>query len=159
MMVMQDKLVIRSFQPEDQAAAKALILEGLQERWNVMDPFKNPDLEDIASSYAGGSFRVAVWNGRIVGTGALIPHAEGTAEICRMSVAREFRRRGIGSAILRRLLEDARTACYRTIILETTSAWKDAVAFYQKRGFRMTHLQGGDTYFLLELNRGPASVV
>jgi ribosomal protein S18 acetylase RimI-like enzyme len=151
--------IIRSFQPQDQSAVKALILEGLQERWDVLDPLKNPDLVDIDSSYAGGCFRVAVTNGRIVGTGALVPHAEGVAEICRMSVARELRRRGIGGAILRRLMEDAESHGYRKIILETTSTWKDAVSFYQKHGFRITHHQGGDTHFLLELNPGSASVV
>ncbi len=152
-------LIIRSFQPEDQTAVKNLVLDGLKDRWNKLDPFKNPDLDDIGATYAGGFFRVAVWDGRIVGTGVLIPHAEGEAEICRMSVAPSFRRRGIGSAILRRLMDDARSAGYRKIILETTSTWNDAVAFYQKHGFRITHLRGGDTYFLLELNPGSASVV
>jgi ribosomal protein S18 acetylase RimI-like enzyme len=152
-------LIIRSFQPQDQSAVQALILEGLQERWNVLDPLKNPDLVDIVSSYSGGCFRVAVTDGRIVGTGALIPYAEGVAEICRMSVARELRRRGIGSAILHRLMEDAESHGYRKIILETTSTWKDAVSFYQKHGFRITHHQGGDTHFLLELKLGYASVV
>jgi putative acetyltransferase len=156
---MESEIHIRLFQPEDQTAAKTLILEGLRERWNALDPFKNPDLEDIGTSYARGIFRVAVLEGRIVGTGALIPHAGETAEICRMSVARPFRRRGIGGAILRRLLEDAESAGYRTIILETTSTWEDAVAFYRKHGFRMTHFREGDTFFILEINPGSASVV
>jgi GNAT superfamily N-acetyltransferase len=154
-----NELTIRFFQPEDQAAVKALILDGLGERWGAIDPSKNPDLDDIAASYAGGFFRIAEMNGRIVGTGALILHPEGVAEIRRMSVRRELRRRGLGGAILGRLIEDARTSGNRTVILETTSTWTDAVAFYQRRGFRITHHQGGDTYFLLELNPAPASVV
>jgi GNAT superfamily N-acetyltransferase len=156
---MNTDITIRPFQPEDQAAAKALILEGLGERWGAIDPSKNPDLEAITASYSGGFFRIAEVNGRIVGTGALVLHAEGEAEIRRMSVERGLRRRGVGGAILHRLIEDARSAGCRTVILETTSAWTDAVAFYQKRGFRITHQQGGDTYFLLELNSSLASVV
>jgi ribosomal protein S18 acetylase RimI-like enzyme len=151
--------IIRFFLPEDQAAAKALILDGLQERWNALDPFKNPDLENIAVSFAGGVFRVAVLDGMIAGTGALRPFQDDTAEICRMSVARSLRRRGIGSAILRVLLADARSAGYRRIILETTSTWEDAVAFYRKHGFRVTHCEEGDTYFLLEPRPGSASMV
>jgi GNAT superfamily N-acetyltransferase len=154
-----NELDIRSFQPEDQDAVKALVLEGLGERWGAIDPTKNPDLTDIAASYAGGFFRVAEINGRIIGTGALIPRGAGVSEIRRMSVERGFRRRGIGGAILRRLIEDARTSGCRRIILETTSTWQDAAAFYRKHGFRVTHHQGGDTYFLLELNPGPSSVV
>jgi ribosomal protein S18 acetylase RimI-like enzyme len=156
---MNSDLTIRSFQPEDQSAVKALILEGLGERWGAIDPAKNPDLEDISASYAGGFFRVAVIGGKIAGTGALVPHAEGEMEIRRMSVRRDLRRRGIGGAILRRLIEDARASGCRRIVLETTSTWQDAVLFYQKRGFCVTHHQGGDTYFLLELNPGPSSVV
>jgi GNAT superfamily N-acetyltransferase len=152
-------LAIRFFQPEDQSAVKALILEGLGERWGAIDPAKNPDLDDIAASYSGGCFRVAEMAGRIVGTGALVPRAEGEMEIRRMSVRRDLRRRGIGDAILQRLIEDARAAGCRRIILETTSTWKDAVRFYQKRGFCITHHQEGDTYFLLEVNPGSASVV
>jgi GNAT superfamily N-acetyltransferase len=156
---MPDEWVIRSFRAEDQEAAKALILEGLRERWNHLDPSRNPDLNDIASSYAGGFFRVAEMDGRIVGTGALVLHADGAAEIRRMSVARDLRRHGIGGAILRRLIEDARSSGSRAVILETTSSWKDAADFYRTHGFRITHEQDGDTYFLLELNPGPPSVV
>jgi GNAT superfamily N-acetyltransferase len=153
------ELIIRPFQPEDQTAVKDLILDGLRERWKNLDPSKNPDLDDIAASYAHGAFRLAAIGGRIVGTGALIPRAGSTNEIFRLSVARPLRRRGIGSAILRRLMEEARSAGYRKIILKTTSTWKDAAAFYPKHAFRKTRLRGGDTVFLLERNPGSASVV
>jgi GNAT superfamily N-acetyltransferase len=116
-----NEIVIRPFRPEDQAEARALILDGLKEHWGEIDPARNPDLDDIASSYAGGFFRVAVRGGRIVATGALLPRGNGAAEIVRMSVARGERRQGIGSAVLRQLLDDARAAGCRRIILETTS--------------------------------------
>ncbi len=156
---MPDEWIIRLFQPEDQTAVKTLILDGLRERWGELDPSKNPDLADIAASYAEGSSGWRRSSGRIVGTGALVPRGEGVSEIRRMSVAHDLRRRGIGGAILRRLIEDARSAGCRTIILETTSTWRDAAGFYRKHGFRVTHRQGDDTYFLLELNPGPSSVV
>jgi GNAT superfamily N-acetyltransferase len=143
-------LLIQPFQPEDQAEAKALILEGLGERWGSIDPERNPDLNDIGSAYAGAVFLVGCLGGRIVATGALVPRG-GVAEIVRMSVARDLRRQGIGSALLRRLLEEARAAGLQKIILETTSTWADAIAFYKRHGFRPTHVRGGDTYFALDL--------
>jgi GNAT superfamily N-acetyltransferase len=156
---MDPDILIRPFHPEDQAAAKTLVIEGLAERWGFRDPCKNPDLDDIAASYAGGVFLVAVIGDRIVGTGAMVPRAEDTAEIRRMSVARPYRRQGIGGAILHRLLEAALSAGYRKLILETTSTWEDAVAFYRKHGFRRTHIREGDTFFALKLNPGQASMV
>jgi GNAT superfamily N-acetyltransferase len=158
-MVIQNEWTIRSFRPEDQTAVKTLILEGLKEHWGFIDPNKNPDLDDIGSSYSRGFFRVAVRKGRIVGTGALLLRADGAAEIVRMSVTRELRRQGIGGSILKQLIMDAKTSGCRKIILETTSTWNEAVAFYQRHGFRITHCRGGDTFFLLELISGPASVV
>jgi GNAT superfamily N-acetyltransferase len=148
---------IRPFQPEDQAETMALILEGLREHWGSIDPDRNPDLLDIGSAYAGAFFILARTGSRIVATGALVLRGEGAAEIVRMSVARDVRRQGIGSAILRRLLEEAKALGCRKIILETTSTWNDAIAFYRRHGFRSTHVRGADTYFALELPADGAS--
>jgi GNAT superfamily N-acetyltransferase len=143
-------IVIRPFRPEDQSETKAIILEGLREHWGNLDPDRNPDLLDIAAAYASGVFLLACRGERIIGTGALLPRGNGTAEIVRMSVIREMRRQGIGGLILRALLERAKADGARRIILETTAAWPDAVAFYQKHGFRIMHYDGGDAYFALD---------
>lgn len=139
---------IREFQPSDQAAAEALILAGLEEHWGTLDPTLNPDLNNIAATYAAGAFLVAVApNGDLIGTGALKPVAAATGEIVRMSVARAWRRRGIGRRMLVALIDVARTRGYTRIILETTATWAGARAFYQAAGFRVTHYAGGDVYF------------
>lgn len=147
-----DPVCIRPFRSGDQSAAKALILDGLRERWGTIDPARNPDLDDLAAAFAGGAFLVAERGGRLIGTGGWTPVSGGEAEIRRMWVARDLRRSGIGGAILRRLVEDIRASGRRRIILETTSTWSDAVAFYRKHGFAGTHRRGGDTYFLRELD-------
>ena len=38
---------ISEFEPSDQAAARRLILDGLAERWGVLDESLNPDLNEI----------------------------------------------------------------------------------------------------------------
>lgn len=135
---------------EDQATARQLILSGLAERWGHLDPTKNPDLDDIATAYADATFLLA-WDGdELVGTGALIHEAAEVARIVRMSVAAARRRQGIGSLILRRLLAAARAAGYRQVTLETTSTWHDAIAFYQRHGFRQIGTWDGDTHFILD---------
>ena len=40
------EIIIIPFQPEDQAACKNLILNGLTEHWGTLDPGKNHDLDD-----------------------------------------------------------------------------------------------------------------
>jgi hypothetical protein len=66
-------LLIRLFCPQDQLHARQLILAGLADHWGALDPTRNPDLDDIARSYAGGLFLVGLLKGRQVATGAYLP--------------------------------------------------------------------------------------
>lgn len=144
-------IVILPFQPKHQAEAKDLILAGLAEHWGTLDPSKNPDLNDISSNYAKGLFLVAVQDNQIIGTGAIIPKSNRVAEIVRMSVAATMRRKGIGKLILGELCEHARSNGYKRIILETTETWQEAIEFYKRFGFQITHYLDGDVYFALDL--------
>ncbi len=151
MKVLTKAFNIQPFQPEYQAGARDLILAGLAEHWGRLDPGRNPDLEDIDAAYAQAVFLVALQQGRVIGTGALIPKADGTAEIVRMSVAADVRRRGVASALLQALCKQARTLGVLQLVLETTETWQDAVAFYEHFGFKVTHHLDGDIYFRLKL--------
>ena len=145
------ELMIRPFHRSDQDATKALILDGLAEHWGWLDPTKNPDLDDIAEAYGQETFLVAWLDGELAGTGALIHEVPGVARVVRMSVARELRRRGVGRAILCRLLDAARERGYSRVVLETTSTWEDAKSFYIKNGFRPTGEWEGDAHFVMEI--------
>ncbi len=144
-------MAIVPFRPENQRAAKRLILAGMKEHWGRLDESKNPDLEDIASAYADGVFLVAWQGGEIVGTGAFRPASNETVEIVRMSVKREKRRQGIGREILMALCWRAHSEGYRKAVLETTASWQEVIAFYKAFGFEITHYAGDDVYFALDL--------
>ncbi len=144
-------VTIEPLRPEDQDAARTLILNGLAERWGDLDENKNPDLNDIARAYAAGLFLVARREEEVIGTGAFRPLDGDTVEVVRMSVRADLRRRGIGRAILTGLCRRARCRGYRRVILETTATWHDAIAFYRAFGFRVTHRVAGDVYFALDL--------
>jgi GNAT superfamily N-acetyltransferase len=156
-MMIPREILIEPFRPEDQAAVKALILAGLVEHWGRLDASKNPDLDDIASSYAGGTFLIARLAGQVIGTGALVSKDEKTGQIVRMSVAASQRRRGTGRLILENLLDCARRAGMTEVILETTSAWTSVIEFYKNGGFELTHHRGEDAYFRLGMEAGTAS--
>lgn len=144
-------IVIRDFQPADQDEARNLILNGLHEHWgDAFDPSQNPDLDDIATSYQGGRFLVARAKGRLVGTGAFLPEREGVARILRMSVAADLRHRGIGGQLLKALCKEAKKRGFPKIVLETTSTWHGAIAFYRDFGFDVVNVSGEDTHFVLE---------
>lgn len=144
-------LTIQPFAPADQPAAKALILQGLEEHWGTLDLSLNPDLNDIAASYADGAFLCAWLTGELVGTGAIVPEDEGVMRVVRMSVQRERRRMGIASRILHVLLEEARRRGYHTIVIETTETWADAIGFYLRHGFCIVDQRDGEVHFVLDL--------
>jgi len=145
-------LTILPFQPADQSEVKSLILSGLADHWGTLDPARNPDLNDIKLSYANAVFLVARLNERIIGTGALIPRSEKIAEIVRMSVASDQRRKGVGKMILQKLVDQARLDGLDKLILETTESWSEVIEFYLRLGFQITHHLNGDVYFEMDLS-------
>jgi GNAT superfamily N-acetyltransferase len=144
-------LVLRPFTPADQDAAQQLILAGLGERWGWIDPTLNPDLNAIARDYAAGYFLVGELEGELVATGALIPEAATSLRVVRMSVRRDLRGQGIGKQVLAALLDYARQQGCTEVVLETTSTWTDAVAFYARAGFQKIDTRDGETHMLLPL--------
>ena len=149
------QISIKPFESEDQEAVQSLILAGLAEHWGEIDPTLNPDLNDIGAYYENATFLVAWFNGRIIGSGALIPKSNQAVEIVRMSVSSEFRRHGIGKQILERLCQEAKEFGFQRIVLETNSTWSGVIEFYKRFGFSVTHHQdghfGGEVHFALDL--------
>lgn len=139
---------IRPFSPTDQAAAKALILAGLEEHWGELDLSLNPDLNNIQTSYInkGGVFLVVEIDNKIVGTGALSPEGNNAARIERVSVHKDFRRRGMGQAITAALVEAASQTGYAKVLVETTETWDPAVRLYQEFGFVEVDRYDGDVH-------------
>jgi GNAT superfamily N-acetyltransferase len=82
-----------------------------------------------------GRLVVARLGGRAVGVGGLKPVDDTTAEIKRMYVRPEARGRGIGRALLERLLADALAEGYDIARLETLSFMTEAHALYRSLGF------------------------
>lgn len=146
---------VRELRPAEQAEVRDLILAGLAEHWSRLDPRLNPDLDDLARFYGHGVTLVAVERPRIVGTGTVIPRGGGRAEIVRMSVATDQRRAGVGRQLVDRLVAQASAWGCTRVVLETTSTWTGAIAFYQRCGFIATHEvgtgAGAETWFEREV--------
>ncbi len=116
-----------------------------------IDHTRNPDLNDIAASYRDGVFLVAERAGEIVATGAYLHEGPGVVQIVRMSVRADCRRNGLGRAVLGALLERARAAGHKCVVLETTETWDDVIAFYLANGFVITRRADGEAWFACEL--------
>lgn len=114
--------------PSAQAAVEAYIAEALA-----------GDYRDIATHYRPGRGR-GLWvalsgDGDLMGTFALQPSGADGAELRRMYVDADFRRRGVARAMLAR----AEALCvdwgFRTLVLTTSSLNRAAIELYRAAGF------------------------
>ncbi len=94
------------------------------------------DLEDIEKYYAQGYFGL-IFNeqGKAVGTFALYPLHANTAEIRKMYLLPEVRRKGLGSWMIDFLLEKAQVLGFQKVELLTASVLQEAIQLYEKVGF------------------------
>lgn len=95
---------------------------------------------DLTDSYKfmppEGRFYLAQYGDKIIGVGCLKKLEGGAGEIQRMYVLPGFRGKGIGRAILNRLIDDARLIGYRQLKLESLEFLDAAHALYRSAGFR-----------------------
>jgi putative acetyltransferase len=78
---------------------------------------------------------VAYYDNEPAGCGAFKEYAPGVAEIKRMFVAPDQRRKGIAAAVLSELEKWASELSYSRFILETGINQPEAIALYKKNGY------------------------
>ncbi len=119
----------------DQPDVLALI-RALDEFHTGLYPAESNHLLDIETMKGPlVDFRVARLDGTAVGCGALLRDPRGFGEIKRMYLAPQSRGRGIGRAILSRLIELAEAAGLPVLRLETGIHNMEALSLYRSLGF------------------------
>ncbi len=95
------------------------------------------DVRNVREHYfdQGGTFRVILADGRVVGTGAVAPLQRTVCELRRMWILQGFRRRGLGTEMARRLMGFARSRGFERVRLHTSSDLQGAIRFYERLGF------------------------
>lgn len=83
-----------------------------------------------------GRFYLAKYDNVIAGVGGLKKLSEDVGEVQRMYVLPFFRGKGIGRAIVNRLIDDARSIGYRQLKLESLVFLKEAHSLYRSVGFQ-----------------------
>lgn len=104
------------------------ILYAIRERVFVVEQGVPEELEhDAADPHC--LHLLARWHGTPVGTARINPQGR----IGRMAVLPDYRRHGIGSALLQQILETAREKGFKEVVLAAQIA---AITFYERFGFR-----------------------
>jgi len=92
------------------------------------------DYDEVAPGR--GTFLVAYWQGQPVGCGAVRRLDAHEAELKRMYVSPPHRGRGVGRALLGMLEAEARGLGATRLVLETGARQPEAIALYERMGFR-----------------------
>ncbi|UOE95745.1 GNAT family N-acetyltransferase [Alkalihalobacillus sp. LMS39] len=143
------ELEIHTLTKENEAIARAIILEGFLERFGFIDHSFNPDLKDLVNSYTkdGCVFFTGAHHGEIVCTGALQKETNEIVRIARMSVKKECRQRGFAKIMIKHLEQKAKQSGYKNIVLETNRSWESAIHFYKKVGYQIEHIDETQCHF------------
>ena len=114
---------------------------------------------------AGGNVYVAVALADDERAGyAEIRMIAGEAQIYNIAIAPEFRREGIGEALLRHLIDKADADSCKLVTLEVRSGNEAAMELYKKLGFREVgrrkgyYARGGEDAVLMDLDLGKVEV-
>ncbi|MBL4754120.1 MAG: GNAT family N-acetyltransferase [Flavobacteriales bacterium] len=84
----------------------------------------------------GGEILLAVADGQVVGTTALIVRDADTFELAKMAVTADFQGLRIGQKLMYAAIDYSRRAGKRRIILDSNTKLRPALALYEKVGFR-----------------------
>lgn len=131
-------MVIRRYEERDREAVIRLFRDFMREMGDFPDYVQRAIAEElgrVAEYYASGGFWVA---GDVIGMIGVERQSDRVAELRRMVVAREHRRRGIARALLATAESFCREAGYSTIVLNTSELQEPAMRLYESSGYRRT---------------------
>jgi DNA-binding MarR family transcriptional regulator/GNAT superfamily N-acetyltransferase len=133
----RERLEILPYRPAWRRHFETLNREWLEKRFTV----ETSDAAIMADPHGrivkpGGAVFFARLDGRVVGTGALIPCGDRVFELAKMAVTESERGHGIGRRLAEALLSEARSRGARTVFLETSPRLVAVRRWYERIGFR-----------------------
>lgn len=131
-------IITRATTADDTAAIRALFQE--YAAWLRIDLNYQGFAEELATlpgSYATprGCLLLATMDGQPAGCVALRPINETTCEMKRLYVKENFHGHGLGRALAGRVIAEARTAGYASMVLDTLPHMTGAIRLYESLGF------------------------
>ena len=164
------------YRPGDEAEVEAMYdraaraREAGSKRWKEVEDSAPQDIAQSASASWVAAVPSADGKDRIVGTVQVTgPTAlsqmpsdlplsrewrlrDHVAELSRLRVADDMRRQGIGTRLTRTAIDWCRVQGFRTLVLNTTTPQRPAIALYKKLGFSEADLTFLDKYELVWLS-------
>ena len=131
-----EEIQIVEYQPRHQPDFKRLN-EAWINQWFKMEEadYKSLDQPQQYILDTGGHILIALYQGKPVGTCALLKMDDQTYELAKMSVSAQVRGKGIGLLLGRAVIEKAKGLGAKRLYLESNTILQPAVSLYRKLGF------------------------
>jgi len=128
---------IIEYRDEYQPAFRALNVAWL-DQYNLTESHDLEILDDPQKYIlqSGGVIYLAIHQGEVVGSAAIIKEPDNTYELAKMAVAPAHRKMGISKLLIERCLAKARELKATRIILFSNHQLEAALALYEKYGFQ-----------------------
>ena len=127
---------IVDFAPVHAAAFRALNLAWIREHWEPeAADFKALDHPQTQILDTGGHIVIALRDGEVVGTCALLKMDDATYELAKMAVAPATKGMGVGERLGKAVIAQARRRGARQLYLESNTVLEPAINLYRKLGF------------------------
>ena len=149
---------IEAFRPEHAVRFGQLNRDWLEEN-DLMEESEEGQLADPEAHFIGGGGQifVALRDGDVIGTCALLPHGADELELAKLTVSAEFRGQGVARSLVERSLAYARERGVRRVMLLSNSRLQPALCLYESLGFTygalpaVTKYEIADVYMELTL--------
>jgi putative acetyltransferase len=144
-------MLIRDILPEDNGPLASIVRNSLAE-FGANRPgtvFFDPTTDHLYALFQtpGSKYFVAA-EAVVLGGAGIFPSAglpPDTCELCKMYLQPDARGKGLGGALIRRCLDAARQMGYAKVYIETMPELRQALAVYERFGFRYLDGPLGDT--------------
>jgi putative acetyltransferase len=154
---------VAAFRPEHAERFRSLNRAWLQAD-GLLEPPDELQLADPQTHIIarGGQIAVALRDGEVVGTCALLPHGAGELEIVKLAVAPAARGQGLGRRLVEWCLARAREQGAHRVVLISSSRLQSALRLYESLGFQYrpmpaTEYATADIYMELDLTASAPS--
>jgi ribosomal protein S18 acetylase RimI-like enzyme len=143
---MKTMIEIVNYRPEHQPHFERMNSEWISENFDLepvdLYVLQNPE-EAIINK--GGAILMALYNGEVAGTAGLRKIDEETYEFTKMTVDKNYRRKGIAETLCYASFDKARELGAKTVILYSNTVQAAAIKMYEKIGFQ--HLPVENTVY------------
>jgi putative acetyltransferase len=99
----------------------------------------------------GGQIFFVILEGNVVGTCAVIPHGERNFELAKMAVSESARGQGLGDLLIERVIDFARQAGAKKLILVSNTRLGPAISLYEKHGFQSVPITDAGDYTRVDI--------